>query len=130
MSVQCCYLLNNQTYFIKLKQLLSNFTTRELKSKLLRKISTHYKFRIFTQNTHFLLSLSLFFSHLFLPSPFFLLLSTLYHAIQPTIGLLTPASFDALSQLRPMLTWSSTTSSCQKSLLAKATSIFLFLGLT
>ena len=42
------YLLNNQTYYIKMKQLLSDYTTRELKLKLLRKIPTRYKFGIFT----------------------------------------------------------------------------------
>ena len=59
-------IFNNWTYFIKLNQLLSDYTIQKLKLKLLRKISMHYKFRIFTRKfifTHFSLSLIFLFPH-------------------------------------------------------------------
>ena len=66
------YLLNNRTYFIKSNKLLSDYTIQKLKQKLLRKILTHYKFKIFTLKIHFSLFFSLPFLSSLSPLSFFL----------------------------------------------------------
>ena len=45
--------INNRSYFIKLYQLLNNYTTRESKSKNFTKILTRYIFGINTRKLHF-----------------------------------------------------------------------------
>ena len=59
--------INNQNYFIKSYQLLSDYATQKLKSKHFTKISTHYKFENLIWKAHFIFPLSFFY---FL-SPFF-----------------------------------------------------------